>query len=204
MATRDRLLTTETPSSRQRPLTMLLAVRWLVALGLIAGALYLTMPWLRHTAFVVQLLREARPVHLPVPVDGVSARAVTDSWGHARAMGRRHEGVDIFARRGSPVRSTTHGLIWRIGESRLGGTVVWVLGPGGDLHYYAHLDRVAEGAAPRQRIARGTLLGHVGNTGNAIDTPPHLHYGIYRGGIAVNPFPLLRASSPPHAPAEPG
>ena len=183
---------------------MVTAVRWLLVLGLIGGALHLATPWLRHTLFVVQLLREERPVHLPVPVDGVPARAVTDSWGDARAIGRRHEGVDIFARRGTPVRSTTRGLIWRIGENPLGGTVVWVLGPGGDLHYYAHLDRIAEGAAPRQRISRGTLLGHVGNTGNAVNTPPHLHYGIYRSGTAINPFPLLRAPSPPSAPAEPG
>jgi murein DD-endopeptidase MepM/ murein hydrolase activator NlpD len=69
--------------------------------------------------------------------------------------------------------------------------VVWVLGPGGQRHYYAHLDRYAD-IVTGQRVRPGTILGYVGTTGNAAGTPPHLHYGIYEAGGAINPYPLLR------------
>lgn len=78
----------------------------------------------------------------------------------------------------------------RRGHNALGGNVVWVLGPGGQRHYYAHLDRFAH-VPVGQRIEPGTVLGYVGNTGNARMTPPHLHYGIYGSAGAINPFPLL-------------
>ena len=87
--------------------------------------------------------------------------------------------------------STTRGIVARIGENSLGGTVVWVLGPGGDRHYYAHLNSVAD-IKTGQRIVPGDVLGTVGTTGNARGTPPHLHYGVYRRVYgAINPFPLL-------------
>lgn len=82
----------------------------------------------------------------------------------------------------------------RRGDNVLGGHVLWVLGPGGQRHYYAHL----EGFSPLsvgERIHAGTVLGYVGNTGNAKTTPPHLHYGIYGHAGAINPFPLLTASA---------
>jgi murein DD-endopeptidase MepM/ murein hydrolase activator NlpD len=121
----------------------------------------------------------------------VSPQRIRDTWGAQRPGGRRHEGVDIFAPRGTPVVSATRGLVWKVGENALGGNVVWVLGPGGDLHYYAHLDRVAD-IVPRQRVEAGTVIGTVGSSGNAERTPPHLHYGLYRrGGGAINPYPLL-------------
>jgi murein DD-endopeptidase MepM/ murein hydrolase activator NlpD len=65
-----------------------------------------------------------------------------------------------------------------------------VLGPGGQRHYYAHLDRFA-GVFAGMRVQAGTLLGYVGNSGNAKGTPPHLHYGIYTASGAINPYPLL-------------
>ena len=80
----------------------------------------------------------------------------------------------------------------RVSTNRLGGQVVWVLGPGGQRHYYAHLDRYAD-IVDGQRVRPGSVLGYVGNTGNAAGTPPHLHYGIYEAGDAINPYPLLRA-----------
>lgn len=52
----------------------------------------------------------------------------------------------------------------RRGHNALGGNVVWVLGPGGQRHYYAHLDRFAH-VPVGQRIEPGTVLGYVGNTG---------------------------------------
>lgn len=155
----------------------------------------LAAPWLRDAVYVFHLLREEPPTVLPVPVEGVSPKRVRDTWGAARPGGREHQGVDIFAPRGTPVRSTTRGLVWHIGENGLGGTVVWVLGPRGDRHYYAHLDRVAD-IRERQRVEAGDVLGYVGNTGNAERTPPHLHYAIYRRAVgAVNPYPLLTTRS---------
>ena len=103
------------------------------------------------------------------------------------ARGRKHEGIDIFAARGTPVHSATEGIVLRVGANRLGGRVVWVLGPGGQRHYYAHLDRFADISAGLQ-VRAGTVLGYVGTTGNAAGTPPHLHYGVYESGGPINPL----------------
>ncbi|MGE8638481.1 MAG: M23 family metallopeptidase, partial [Achromobacter sp.] len=80
----------------------------------------------------------------------------------------------------------------QVGTNNLGGQVVWVLGPGRQRHYYAHLDGYAD-IQRGQLVAAGDVLGYVGNTGNAQGTPPHLHYGIYDGG-AINPYDLLKAA----------
>ncbi len=135
------------------------------------------------------------PVSLPVPVQGVAARRLADTWGAARAGGRTHQGIDIFARRGTPVLSATEGVVTRVGTNELGGQVVWVMGPGRQMHYYAHLDGYAD-IRRGQLVAPGDVLGFVGNTGNAKGTPPHLHYGIYATGGALNPYPLLTAPAP--------
>ena len=167
------------------------ALRWLGVV--IVGTLlaYLAWPWLKNATYLVELLAEEPPQTLPVPVKGVSMRAVRDTFGAPRPGDRMHQGVDIFAPRGTPVVSTTRGFVARIGENSLGGTVVWVLGPGGDRHYYAHLNGIADIKAG-QRILPGDVLGTVGTTGNARGTLPHLHYGIYRrANGAINPFPLL-------------
>lgn len=137
------------------------------------------------------------PARLPVPVDGVAPGQLIDSWHAPRSGGRRHEGIDIFAPRGTPVRATTEGLVVRRGENRLGGRVVSVLGPGGQIHYYAHLEAWSE-VDDGDWVDAGTVLGYVGNSGNAAATPPHLHYGIYRRALPpINPFPLLTTTDTP-------
>lgn len=90
----------------------------------------------------------------------------------------------------------------RRGHNKLGGNVLWVLGPGGQRHYYAHLERFAH-LSVGERIQPGTMLGYVGNTGNARTTPPHLHYGIYGHAGAINPFPLFMASARRHGGGRP-
>ena len=130
------------------------------------------------------------PQALPIPVKGVAPRALHDSWGDPRGGGRRHEGIDIFAPRGTPVVAPIAGLVMHVGHDRLGGNVVRVLGPGGQTHYFAHLDRFAE-LRRWQVVQPGDVLGYVGNTGNARGGSPHLHYGIYGASGAINPFPLL-------------
>ena len=145
----------------------------------------------RHPVRSVRLHLSRAPKSLPVPVEGVSPAQLIDSWGAPRSGGRRHKGIDIFAPRRTRVLSATEGVVVRRGESRLGGRVVWVLGPGGQRHYYAHLDGWADVKAGKW-LEAGTVLGYVGDSGNAKGTPPHLHYGVYpRGRAAVNPYPLL-------------
>lgn len=96
--------------------------------------------------------------------------------------------------RNRSVTSKRHsaGLITRIGTNRLGGQTVWILGPGLERHYYAHLNHYGafrEG----DRVETGDIIGYTGNTGNARGAPPHLHYGIYARGAALNPYPRLAA-----------
>ena len=130
---------------------------------------------------------------LPVPVRGVAPPALADTWGAARSGGRRHRGIDIFAERGTPVVAPVDGFVLDVGHDRLGGNVVKLLGPGLQVHYFAHLDRFGD-LSERGLIRKGDIVGYVGDTGNARGTPPHLHYGIYvLPGRAVNPYPLLVA-----------
>ncbi|WP_352284836.1 peptidoglycan DD-metalloendopeptidase family protein, partial [Pseudoalteromonas sp. Q18-MNA-CIBAN-0097] len=78
----------------------------------------------------------------------------TDTWGAARSQGRSHEGIDIFAARGTPIQSTTQGIVSKVGENTLGGRVVVVVGPGGAGHYYAHLEDYAD-IAPNDWVNAG-------------------------------------------------
>jgi peptidoglycan LD-endopeptidase LytH len=154
-------------------------------------------PVLQHPVVAWRLVRADAPTHLPVPVAGVQRSALRDTWHAARPGDRLHEGIDIFAPRGREVLSTTPGIVVSLASTDLGGLVVRVLGPGGQWHYYAHLDRHGP-IEPGQIVEAGALLGFVGNTGNARDTPPHLHYAIYApAGGAINPYPLLAVSGQP-------
>ena len=167
------------------------ALGLLVVLAVLAAVTWFAMPALRSPIEMARLAWLPAPDALPVPVDGVERRQIADTWGGARSGGRKHEGVDIFAPRGTPVRSTTRGVVLRVGENRLGGQHAAVLGPGLQVHYYAHLDRFGDFDAG-DLVAPGDILGYVGDTGNAKGTPPHLHYGIYTpGNGALNPWPLL-------------
>jgi peptidoglycan LD-endopeptidase LytH len=148
--------------------------------------------------FIYTLSTEAAPAQLHNPVKSAASRSLVNSWGAARSGGRRHEGIDIFARKDTPVVSTTRGLVTRVGTNTLGGQFVSVLGPGLERHYYAHLNRFGEFRAG-DIVHAGDVLGYVGNTGNARGTPPHLHYGIHSRGGAENPYPrlaVLRAAAP--------
>jgi len=149
-------------------------------------------PWIDRAMLVYGLATEAPPAHVLVPVKDVAARRLANSWGNPRSGSRRHEGIDIFAATGTPVLSATRGIVTRVGTNTLGGQVVWVLGPGLEWHYYAHLDRYGEFRAG-DIVHAGDVIGYVGTTGNARGAPPHLHYGIYRRGRAENPYLRLGA-----------
>lgn len=134
---------------------------------------------------------------IAMPLEDVSRRQVADTWHAPRGVGRRHEGQDIFAPRGTPVLSATRGYVYRIGENSLGGQTVSVIGAGGRVYYYAHLDRYAPGLEVGDRVNTRTVLGFVGTTGNARGTPPHLHFGVYTLTGAINPLPLLKDRTAP-------
>lgn len=174
---------------------MLVVLRLFFLASLINIALSLAIPFLTTLLYRMELDRRPAPVQLAIPVDGVKRSLLRDSWHAPRSGGRRHEGIDIFAKRGTPVRATADGIVLRASTNRLGGKVVWTLGPGGQRHYYAHLDRFAD-VRSGQRIVAGTVVGYVGTTGNARGTPPHLHYGIYTRRGPINPFDLLKPVMP--------
>jgi murein DD-endopeptidase MepM/ murein hydrolase activator NlpD len=160
-----------------------------MALVMLAGTLY---PPLRHPILLYRLISADPPDRLPVPVAGVLPGRLSNTWGAPRGRGRHHQGIDIFAPRNTPVLSATEGIVVFKGWNSLGGRVITVLGPGGYRHYYAHLERQRPLVAG-DPVARGDTLGYVGDSGNARETPTHLHYGIYRpSGGAVNPYPFLR------------
>lgn len=142
-----------------------------------------------------QLQQKTLPSRLPVPVHNVTRKELRDTWGAARGQGRSHEGIDIMAAKGTKVYSATDGIIASLKGNNLGGTVIWIIGPSGSWHYYAHLSKHKRGISEGDVVKKGDLIGYVGNTGNARNTPPHLHYGIYlngKGRGAVNPYPYLK------------
>jgi len=163
-------------------------------------------PW-RTGSFVVRLQPEllrggryrlslALEARLAFPLEGRGVRAIQSLFGAPRDAGRRrHEGVDIFARRGTPVVAALDGVVSRVDTLSLGGKVVWLRDPTRRLAlYYAHLDSQTVRAG--QRVHTGQVVGFVGNTGNARTTPPHLHFGVYlRGEGAVDPDPFIRPPS---------
>jgi peptidoglycan LD-endopeptidase LytH len=147
-------------------------------------------------------LESARLLLLPaetkidMPLHSVRVRQIANTWHARRGARRQHEGQDIFAPKGTPIYSATEGIVLRVGDAGIGGNAVSVLGRGGRVYYYAHLLRFAEGLAPGDPVTPQTVLGYVGNTGNARSTPPHLHFGIYGPEGAINPLPLLCDSGP--------
>jgi murein DD-endopeptidase MepM/ murein hydrolase activator NlpD len=170
------------------------APRWLkvvvVAVAIVFGLVTLAA---HRTAWAL-FCYAAPPTHLTLPVEGVTRRGIHSSWGEPRSGHRNHQGIDIFGKRGTPVVAAAAGEVIRIGQDRLGGNVVWVAGEGARLYYYAHLQQFREGLHVGEQLRAGEMLGRVGNTGNARDTPPHLHFGVYpatRFFRPVDPAELL-------------
>ncbi len=142
--------------------------------------------------FPFQMKIYLQPTYI-FPVSGGGNKDVGSFWADNRDGGKRsHEGVDIFADKGTPVVAVTDGIIINTGERGLGGKQVWLRdGVFGKSIYYAHLDSI--GTTDGKRVKAGDTLGFVGNTGNAKTTPPHLHFGIYKGSIgAINPYPFIK------------
>lgn len=156
----------------------------------------------RSTLSVVELLRShdipldvQAQVLAPFPVNGPAS--YTDDWGAARFSPsfHLHEGIDIFAERGTPVIASTDGTITRAAHrTGAGGNVVYLEMDDGTYFYYAHLDDISPVIHAGMEVEAGTVLGTVGDTGNAVGTPPHLHFEIHPGGgDAVPPAPYVDA-----------
>lgn len=133
----------------------------------------------------------AWPVKAGVPAN------IGSYWGADRDGGRRaHQGVDIFAKKGSFLVAAADGRAYRVGENNLGGKVIFLRPDHLPVSlYYAHLDSQLVGAGAR--VNAGDIIGTVGNSGNARNTPPHLHFGIYTNRGAIDPIGFLQKANTP-------
>lgn len=113
-----------------------------------------------------------------MPVDGATKTSYNEKsfWYYPWGKSVTHKGVDIFAKEGATVRSSTGGLVIYCGQIKRGGNVVLVLGPKWRFHYYAHLQTIK--TSTFSRIDRREVIGTVGTSGNAAGKSPHLHYSI--------------------------
>ena len=137
---------------------------------------------------------------LLVPVAGVSAKELTDTFNQARGTERRHEALDIMAPKGTPVLAVADGKVVKLFNSKQGGLTVYQFDPSEKYaYYYAHLDSYAPDLKEGQMLRRGQMIGNVGVTGNSDPAAPHLHFTIFElgpdknwwQGTAVNPYPYL-------------
>ena len=141
------------------------------------------------------------PTGLAIPVTGVRADQLIDTFSQSRAGGRPHDAIDIMAPAGTPVVAAAEGVVEKLYFSDGGGGITaYVRSPDRRwIYYYAHLQAYAPGLREGQRVARGDRIGLVGSTGNANPEGPHLHFAVHRmaegerwwQGSAVNPYPLL-------------
>ena len=145
---------------------------------------------------------EVGPAGLAIPVSGVKASQLSDTFTQARAGGARvHDAIDIMADEGTPVIAATDGTVEKLFFSDGGGGITaYVRSPDQRwTYYYAHLQGYAPGLAEGQKVKRGQLIGRVGHTGNANSQGPHLHFAInqmragekWYQGSPINPYPLL-------------
>lgn len=144
---------------------------------------------------------EVAPSGLAIPVVGVTADALVDTFDQARANGRRHDAIDIMAAEGTPVIAATDGTIEKLFFSNGGGGItIYERSPDRSWdYYYAHLSAYAPGLAEGQQVKRGQVIARVGHTGDANAAGPHLHFAINKmasgerwwQGVPINPYPVL-------------
>jgi peptidoglycan LD-endopeptidase LytH len=141
------------------------------------------------------------PSGLAIPVVGVKADQLTDTFDQARANGRRHDAIDIMAAEGTPVIAAADGTVEKLFFSHGGGGItVYERSPDQKwMYYYAHLSAYAPGLAEGQQVKRGQVIARVGHTGDASAAGPHLHFAIntmapgerWWQGTPINPYPVL-------------
>lgn len=142
----------------------------------------------------------SRNLDLLIPVAGVTADQLRDTFTEARGQGRSHDAIDIMAPTGTPILAVDDGVIVKLFDSKPGGLTIYQFNDAAELaYYYSHLDRYADGLTEGQSVERGDLIGHVGYSGNANPAAPHLHFAIFIlgpeklwwQGAAINPYPHL-------------
>ena len=144
---------------------------------------------------------EVGPAGLVIPVAGMKANQLSDTFTQARAGGaRRHDAIDIMAAEGTPVIAAADGTVEKLFNSVRGGLTIYERSADGRwVYYYAHLSAYAPGLAEGQSLKRGQFIGRVGHTGDASAAGPHLHFAVNQmapgekwwHGTPVNPYPLL-------------
>lgn len=137
---------------------------------------------------------------LLIPVSGIKASQLTDTFKEARGNGRAHDAIDIMAPKDTPVLAVADGTLVKLFNSKQGGLTLYQFNVGETkAYYYAHLDHYADGMVEGMSLGRGEIIGFVGSTGNASPDAPHLHFAVFAlgpekkwwQGDAINPFPLL-------------
>ncbi len=139
---------------------------------------------------------------LLIPVSGIKKNNLRDTFNDARSEGRVHNAIDIMANGGTLVLAAADGEIAKFFESRLGGITIYQYSiDKKQVYYYAHLQKRAENLTEHQSVRQGTVIGYVGDTGNAGAGNFHLHFAIsilddpqrYWDGEEINPYPILMA-----------
>jgi len=140
------------------------------------------------------------PSGLAVPVVGIRADQLSDTYDDARGQGRRHDAIDIMAPEGAPVIAAADGTIEKLFNSVRGGITIYERSSDRKwTYYYAHLSAYAPGLAEGQQVKRGQVIARVGHTGDASAAGPHLHFAVNQmgqsdrwwNGTPINPYPLL-------------
>ncbi len=126
--------------------------------------------------------------------------STSDSFGAPRATTTWHHGVDIFAALGAPVLAVADGTLFNVGWNDIGGNRLWLRDGAGNEFYYAHLSAYSPRAYEGAQVKAGDVIGFVGTTGDAVGTPPHLHFEIHPRELlwmgyegAIDPYPYLTA-----------
>jgi murein DD-endopeptidase MepM/ murein hydrolase activator NlpD len=181
-------------------LPLQLRLRPLIAASAIAATLACTVASMHDDGQDEAIVRELQARQLEVPVAGVTREQLVPSFRDPRT-GHSHEALDIPAPRGTPVIAVEDGTIEKLFLSKPGGNTIYQFDPSRRFaYYYAHLDRYADGLKEHQAVRRRDVIGYVGSTGNASDTNPHLHFGIFVltskqqwwKGKPVDPYRVLR------------
>jgi murein DD-endopeptidase MepM/ murein hydrolase activator NlpD len=143
---------------------------------------------------------ELRARHLLIPVQGISAAQLHDTYNESRSGGRVHDAIDIHAPRGTPVLAVADGTIRKLHSGERGGNSLYQVDDDGRTrYYYAHMDHYADGMTEGRRVRRGDVIGYVGDTGNAQPGDYHLHFSIaildnpsrWWTGMNLNPYDIL-------------
>lgn len=142
---------------------------------------------------------------LLIPIEGVRADQLQDTFNNPRGAERGHEAIDILAPKGTAVHAVADGRVAKLFTSRQGGLTVYQYDTSEKFaYYYAHLDHYEAGLTEGTMLRRGDLIGAVGVSGNANPATPHLHFAVFLlgdekkwwQGSPINPYPLMGGGRP--------